>query len=86
MALDAWKQGQVRQLASAQPPIRFVDDDFADGWQLIDYRLDPTAALAPFENIAVDLELRDARGKTTTKTAAYQVGLPPNAAVLRADR
>jgi hypothetical protein len=86
-ALEAWKQGRAGQLASAQPPIRFVDDDLLDGWQLVDFQPpSPDARLEPYTNISVALVLRDARGSIVNRSASYQVGLAPQLSVLRTDR
>jgi hypothetical protein len=86
-ALDAWKRGQAAQLAGAQPPIRFVDDDLADGCQLVDFQPpSPDARLEPFTDIPVALVLRDRRGNVVNRNATYQIGLMPHLSVLRTDR
>jgi hypothetical protein len=86
-ALDAWKKGEARALARRQPPIRFVDDDFATGLKLSDYEIDePDRPIALHENVAVILSLRDARGRTIHREAQYQVATSPGLAVLRSDR
>lgn len=86
-ALDAWKQGRARALTQAAPPIRFVDDDLAQGWLLVDYRLnEPDAILRPFQDVRVTLLLRDKRGETAERVAAYQVATSPALAVLRSDQ
>jgi hypothetical protein len=85
-ALDAWQQGAATELAKQDPPIRFVDDDLVAGYQLTGYAIDePEAAIEPFDNVLVNLNLRDRQGKTCEKTVAYQVSLSPGLAVLRSE-
>lgn len=86
-ALDAWKGGRASKLTTKTPPLRFVDDDWIEGKALLSYELtNPAAKFLPYENIAVDLELRDRSGKTNRKSVVYQVTLKPSVAVLRADQ
>jgi hypothetical protein len=85
-ALDAWKKGRAAELARRQPPIRFVDDDWRAGWQLVWYEFpDPSAVIRPFQGVAVRLVLRDRTGKEVRHEAVYQVSLKPGLAVLRSD-
>jgi hypothetical protein len=84
-ALDSWKQGQPQRLAAGAPPIRFEDDDWAAGWRLMEYRLsEPTRPIRPFENVGVTLTLQR-ESHRVERTAAYQVSLSPQRAVLRGD-
>jgi hypothetical protein len=84
-ALDAWKSGQVRQLARQKPPIAFTDDDLVMGATLISYELAADAQFGPHHDVAVQVVLRDRRGTTVTKQAIYQVALDPRRAVFRND-
>jgi hypothetical protein len=86
-ALEAWKAGQAGKLKTGNPPLRFVDDDWVEGKVLVGYELaNPKAQFLPFENLPVELELRDRSGRTFRKSALYQVTLQPHRAVLRADQ
>jgi hypothetical protein len=77
-ALDAWQTGQTASLATHTPPIRFQDDDFVAGWQLIDYQLvDRMQAIEKFRDVKVQLNLRDVRGKIVRKDVSYQIGIDP---------
>jgi hypothetical protein len=85
-ALGAWKQAKAGQLAKSQPPIRFVDDDWHGGWQLMDFQVGDAAALfGPFQDVPVTLTLRNRSGRTIGKQVKYQVTLEPALAVLRSD-
>jgi hypothetical protein len=85
-ALDAWKQGKGKDLSKQQPPIRFVDEDFAAGYRLVEFDLvEPDAPILPFKNVPVILSLRDPRGRTVRRETAYQVTTSPAIAVLRSD-
>ncbi len=86
-ALDAWKNGDARVLARRKPPIRFVDDDYSAGFRLTEYEIDePDAPIELHRDVAVNLSLRDKKGKAVTREAHYQVGTSPGLAVLRSDR
>jgi len=85
-ALEAWKQGEAHALATRHPPIRFEDDDYRTGTQLIGFRLPHRdEPLRPFEDVEVVLTLRNRQGATVEKTVVYQVALEPALAVLRND-
>jgi hypothetical protein len=85
-ALEAWKAGKAASLASADPPIRFVDDDLSTGWQLMDYRLhQPEQTIQAFQTVFVDLTLRDRQGRRVNQTVGYQIAVYPRLVVLRAD-
>ncbi len=83
-ALEAWKSGDTKSLSERNPPIRFSDDDQIAGAQMIEYQLELRTIL-PFQNVKVELVLRDNQGQTLRKTAVYQVGLKPGRTVLRSD-
>ena len=86
-ALDAWKKGEAKSLPKRNPPIRFVDDDLLSGLRLSEYEIEqPTLPIKSHRDVSVILELRDARGKTTRRTARYQVGTEPALSVIRSDR
>jgi hypothetical protein len=85
-SLDAWKEGKATTLASREPPIRFVDDDWAAGRQLAAYRLeDPESFVLPFENVFVNVTLQAADGKMIERKVGYQISLTPILAVLRSE-
>ncbi len=85
-ALDAWRAGKTKSLATRNPPIRFADDDQIAGTELIDYEFEDEAApIQPFQNVTVILSLKDKQGQTTQKNAKYQVGVDPRLTVLRSD-
>lgn len=84
--LDAWRDGHLDALAERQPPIRFEDDDQRSGQTLVAYNLLPSDQPAQaFEDISVNMTLRDGDGATHEKTVVYQVTLEPSLAVLRND-
>ncbi|QEH35953.1 hypothetical protein OJF2_45100 [Aquisphaera giovannonii] len=86
-ALDAWKKGQPKALSDRDPPVRFVDDDFAAGMRLTGYAIqEPDRPIAPDEDIPVTLSLRDARGKSIRRVAAYRVSTSPAPTVERSGR
>lgn len=85
-ALDAWKSGSPQSLSTQDPPIRLQDDDLMAGWQLVSYELlKPTSLILPFDDVLVQLELRDQNGKSIRKAVSYQVGLAPLLTVQRSD-
>ncbi|MDG3007861.1 hypothetical protein [Paludisphaera mucosa] len=85
-ALDAWRAGKVKGLASASPPIRFVDPDQAAGARLDGYKPgdDPTT-VDHVVDYPVELTITDRKKATRTVQAAYQVVAEPALAVLRND-
>jgi hypothetical protein len=86
LALDAWKQGHVGELARRRPPVRFEDEDYRNGLQLTGYRMDKgEGPLRPFADARVTLFLRDRRGNAVEKAVVYQVALGTHPAVLRND-
>ena len=86
LALEAWKQGRVGDLARRKPPVRFVDEDYRNGMKLTDYRLVAREShLRAFEDAEVVLVLRNRQGKTVEETVTYQVTLTPRLAVIRSD-
>jgi hypothetical protein len=85
-SLDSWKDGSAGSLAGRDPPIRFVDDDWAAGRQLVAYQLeDPDTLVSPFETVFVNLTLQSGGGKTIERKVGYQVSLTPGFAVLRSE-
>ncbi len=85
-ALEAWKSGSPQSLTAQTPPIRLQDDDLMAGWQLVSYDLmKPKSLILPFNDVPVQLELRDLDGKPVRKTVSYQVGLAPLLTVQRSD-
>ncbi len=85
-ALDAWQDGRAVARKKDPPPIRFEDEDYRNGLQLIQYRVElPSAAIRPFEDVAVALSLCDRQGMIIQKRITYQITLEPEAAVLRSD-
>lgn len=85
-ALEAWKSGSPQSLGTQVPPIRLQDDDLMAGWQLVNYELmKPKSLILPFNDVLVQLELRDLDGKPLRKTVSYQVGLAPLLTVQRSD-
>ena len=85
-ALDAWKAGKVKDLATARPPIRFVDPDQAAGARLDDYKLgDAPAAMEHVVDVPVELTLTDKKRKTRTVSTAFQVVAAPDVSVMRND-
>jgi hypothetical protein len=81
-ALDAWKAGAVTALSTKTPPVRFADDDLADGLKLVDYAIAEPASDSEF---VVALNLVDQSGRSVQRSATYQVTTGEKAAVLRAD-
>lgn len=85
-ALDAWKAGKVKVLATAQPPIRFVDPDQAAGAKLDAYTLgDLPATVGHVVDVPVELTLTDKKRKTRTVSTAFQVVAAPDVSVMRND-
>ena len=86
VALDAWKSREAHLLPKRNPSIRFADDDYLAGYQLVDYTLvNPALQIIPFRDVTVKLVLRSRSGNMLQKTAIYQVGLEPFLSVLRSD-
>jgi hypothetical protein len=85
-ALDAWKAGKVKDLATAQPPIRFVDPDQAAGAKLDAYTLgEVPAGTAHVVDVPVELTLTDKKRKTRTVSTAFQVAAASEVSVMRND-
>ncbi len=85
-ALDAWRDGQLDSLTKRQPPLRFEDDDLRSGLILVTYELVPRdQPIQAYEDISVNVTLRDREGAAQEKTVVYQVTLEPSLAVLRND-
>lgn len=85
-ALDAWLQGEVATLSERSPAIRFEDDDCIAGWQLAAYELEfDDAHIEPYQNVRVNLTLKDKWGRAIERQVGYQVSLAPRLAVLRSE-
>jgi hypothetical protein len=86
-ALDAWKAGNAKDLARAQPPVRLTDPDEAAGAQLDDYKIDgDPKVIGPVTDVPVEISLTDARKqKRTGIKTVYQVATSPGLVVLRND-
>ena len=84
--LDAWKAGQpIESVGQATPPVVAQDFDWMAGAKLTDYKLlSDGEALDANLRVPVQLTLRDAQGRATTKTVAYIVGTDPKLTVFRA--
>jgi hypothetical protein len=85
--LTAWKRGDAPDaLAKGSPAVYFNDREWRDGAKLTEYKVagEPT----PFGyavQFTVSLTLKDAQGKTTTKTVNYIVNTDSATSVARAD-
>lgn len=84
-ALDAWKAGQARSLATRTPPIRLVDDDFRAGLALVDYEVLDSSVFQPAYDVPVRLVLKNRRGESLERNATFQVVVHPNLSVMRTD-
>lgn len=86
-ALDAWKGGETPgALAKRDPSIHVSDGDWASGLRLQGYRADDEGKLVGSDvNYSVALELKNAKGKVTKKTAVYAVTTHPQVLVHRQD-
>ena len=85
-ALDGWKAGKKpADLAAGSPAITAQDFDWLAGHTLVEYQLvDEGTPLDANLHIKAKLTLRDAKGRTTTKTVTYVVGTDPSLTVFRA--
>ncbi|MDR3620606.1 MAG: hypothetical protein P4L85_14740 [Paludisphaera borealis] len=86
-ALDAWKGGQTPDaLAKSTPSIHVADGDWKSGLLLQSYKADDEGKLVGTDlNYAVVLELKNDKGKVTSKKAVYAVSTHPQLLVLRQD-
>jgi hypothetical protein len=87
VVLDAWKGGaKPDSFAQQNPTIHASDGDWRSGCVLKDYRADGEATLAGSDlNYAVELELKNPKGRVIRKTAVYAVTTHPQLLVLRLD-
>jgi hypothetical protein len=86
-ALEAWKDGKPNSLADRKPAIRFVDEDQKSGLQLVDYEFENEGAeIRPFQNVPINLMLKDPQGQLIDKAVTYQVTVEPGRSVLRSDQ
>ena len=86
VALDAWKSGRsIDSLGRETPPIVAQDFDWMAGAKLTEYQV-LTDGRAEDANLRVPVRLtvRDAQGRTATKTVSYIVGTDPTVTVFRA--
>ena len=84
--LDAWKGGSKPDaLAQQNPSIHASDGDWKSGHVLQDYRADEGKLVGSDLNYAVELELKNPKGRVTRKTAVYAVTTHPQLLVLRLD-
>jgi len=84
--LDLWKAGKkIEDASAANPPVVAQDFDWMAGAKLTEYKLlgDGTPEDANLR-VRVQLTVRDAQGRTTTKTVNYVVGTDPKLTVFRA--
>jgi len=86
-ALDAWKGGEKPDaLAQRTPSIHVSDGDWKSGLLLESYKADDEGKLIGSDlNYTVVLELKNAKGKASKKTAVYAVSTHPQLLVLRQD-
>jgi hypothetical protein len=84
-ALDACTGGEPPDaLAKRSPPIRVSDGDWMSGTHLQGYRADDEGKLVGSDvSYSVELELKNAKGKVSKKTAVYAVTTRPQLMVLR---
>jgi hypothetical protein len=86
IALDFWKQGHADMLAKRNPPIRFEDEDYRNGFRLVDYRVDKQdSPIFQFNDVKVLLIMQDRRANKIEKNVVYQIAIEPGLAVLRND-
>ena len=84
--LDAWKKGaKPDAFAAENPAIHASDGDWRSGLVLQDYRADDGRLVGSDLNYSVELQLKNRRGRVTTKTAVYAVTTHPLLLVLRTD-
>jgi hypothetical protein len=86
-AFTAWKDGKTADdLRRQSPPVVLLDDDFARGRRLVDYRIEgdgtPRGTGLRFN---VVLTLRDGGRPPVTRKLAYRVVTEPNVSVSRED-
>ncbi|RPI90976.1 MAG: hypothetical protein EHM42_00535 [Planctomycetaceae bacterium] len=82
--LDAWKQRATDSLSQRTLPIRFVDEDLAEGWPLVDYEIgtarDRRDGVVILE---VQLTVREPAGESVRRKVEYQVAPTAPFSVLR---
>jgi hypothetical protein len=85
-ALDAWKGGKTPgDLEKQTPSIHVSDGDWKSGYALESYKADEGKLVGADLNYAVVLEMKDPKGKATTKNVVYAVSTHPQLLVLRQD-
>jgi hypothetical protein len=85
--LDAWRGGAKPDAFALQnPSIHASDGDWRSGLVLRNYRAEAEGKLVGSDlNYAVELELKNAKGRVTKKNAVYAVTTHPQLLVLRTD-
>lgn len=83
--LSAWKQGEtVTALVDKSPSIQASDYRWAAGFALVDFRVGEAASSAGFDRrFAVDLTLKNPKGKAIREKAFFQVTTHPAITVIR---
>ena len=84
-AFDAWKAGATAQsLAARSPAVYLLDDSFAKGSKLLDYRIEgePKVVGIGMTYLAT-LTLQDGANAPATRKLAYRVVTAPNTAISR---
>ena len=83
-ALQAWKSGDRPDSVQAlRPPILFNDQLWANGAQLIDYRIHPGQQNGMGWNCEVSLSLRDSDGEDVERDVAYQIDTQPQIVIVQ---
>lgn len=86
-AFAAWKDGKTADdLRTQSPPINLLDDDFAKGRKLVDFKIEgngtPRGTGLRFN---VVLKVQDGSKSPVTRKLAYRVVTEPNITVSRED-
>jgi hypothetical protein len=83
--MESWKSGEsIDSLRQGTPEVVVQDMEWMQGAQLVDYEiLGPGEAVDANLLCKVKLDLRDATGKTASKTVTYIVGTDPVLTVFR---
>jgi len=85
-ALESWKAGeQPESLRQRKPAVVVVDHEWTAGYRLLHYEAGADQALGGNLRCNVVLVLRNPRGQTVRKKAAYSVGTSPVLTVHRED-
>jgi hypothetical protein len=84
--LEAWQNGESPQsLENRDPAVRFMDDDWKQGWKLVSFEITNTHGaggdLTP--RCEVQLTLQDRRGKKIDRRVVYAIENGPPITVVR---